>query len=89
MEDITINLDQLKAKVEETLKKDNINFSKMNYMYVSIILYLTKSKEADYPLNLGLVFLIENYLSFFFIKSIAYGLRKAGKFDDADLVENL
>lgn len=78
-----IYLSPFEKELKELLDKETNAFSKMNFTYQSIILNLSQAKRLSFPANLGLLFLIENYISFFLIRKWIDELSKEGNHEKA------
>ncbi len=78
-----IYLSPFERELKDLLDKESKNFSKMNFTFHTIILNLNQSKKLNFPANLGLLFLIENYIGFFLIRKLIDGLSREGKHEKA------
>lgn len=78
-----IDIKELSEDLRKMFEKENIDFSKMNFLFGSITFFLERSKKEEFPYNLGLLFLIENYLSFYMLRKLIEELHKAHKYDEA------
>jgi len=78
-----IYLSPFEIELKTLLDKDSIDFSKMNFTFQSIIVNLIRVKSMGFPENLGLLFLIENYIGFFLLRKRIEGLSKEGKHNKA------
>ena len=78
-----IYLSPFELELKRLFDQETTVFGKMNFTYQTIIVELIRVKTLDFPENLGLLFLIENYVGFFLVRKWIDGLSQAGKHNKA------